>query len=179
MTAFDLASGPIPPRPEPPHDQAVDAARELQQLALGQARRIRAERDRLAARINAAAGYARSLAGTNRHGDVGRAVLELLEGPDPARASNRAGAAPALSPPETRVLMLVARGSSNEQIAAGLHLSVHTVQTHLRRLRVKLGARDRAHAVALAYQLGLFGPDNPMITPAPLAATWKKTPDAC
>ncbi len=84
----------------------------------------------------------------------------------------------ALTPPELRVLIQVARGSNNPRIAADLFLSQCTVETHLRRLRAKLGARDRSHAVALAYQSGLFTPDQPKIFPAPVATTRKKNVDA-
>jgi DNA-binding NarL/FixJ family response regulator len=59
---------------------------------------------------------------------------------------------------ETEVLRLVARGLSNEQIAAHLHLSPATVKTHVSRAMTKLGAHDRAQLVIAAYEAGLARP---------------------
>ena len=56
---------------------------------------------------------------------------------------------------EREVLTLVARGLSNMEIAAELHLSVATVKTHIGRLLDKLAARDRAQLVIAAYESGL------------------------
>jgi DNA-binding NarL/FixJ family response regulator len=52
-------------------------------------------------------------------------------------------------------MALVATGLSNEDIAARLHLSPLTVKTHVNRAMTKLGARDRAQLVVLAYEGGL------------------------
>ena len=65
------------------------------------------------------------------------------------------GAAPALSPREREVLDLMARGSTNREIAAALHLSPHTIHEHTSSLYRKLGARNRADAVQRASRLGL------------------------
>lgn len=62
---------------------------------------------------------------------------------------------------ERETLRLVARGHSNHETADGLGLSVETVKSHLRRVLGKLGARNRCHAVALAYELGVFTPSAP------------------
>jgi len=49
-------------------------------------------------------------------------------------------------PPEHEVLVLVARGMTNGEIAAHLFLSVGTVKTHVKRIFAKLGLHDRTHA---------------------------------
>jgi DNA-binding NarL/FixJ family response regulator len=56
---------------------------------------------------------------------------------------------------EREVLTLVARGLSNADIAAALHLGEATVRTHVGHVFAKLGARDRAQAVVFAYESGL------------------------
>ncbi|WP_395107334.1 response regulator [Actinomadura sp. SCN-SB] len=60
---------------------------------------------------------------------------------------------------EREVLGLVGRGLSNDEIGAELHLSPATARTHVSRAMVKLGARDRAQLVVIAYQTGLVTPD--------------------
>jgi DNA-binding NarL/FixJ family response regulator len=59
---------------------------------------------------------------------------------------------------ETQVLTRIARGRSNSEIAAELHLSEPTVKTHVSRIFTKLDARDRVQAVVLAYDAGLVRP---------------------
>lgn len=61
-----------------------------------------------------------------------------------------------LTPREREVLRAAARGLEDAEIAAELFLSIDTVKTYLRRLRAKLGARSRGHAIALAYECGLL-----------------------
>lgn len=61
----------------------------------------------------------------------------------------------ALTEREREIVGLVGRGMSNDQIAADLVLSPLTVKTHVNRAMTKVGARDRAQLVVLAYQSGL------------------------
>ncbi|MFC4854447.1 helix-turn-helix domain-containing protein [Actinophytocola glycyrrhizae] len=57
---------------------------------------------------------------------------------------------------EQDVLMLVAEGAANVEIADRLVISVRTVKFHLSNLLHKLGARDRAHLIALSFRTGLL-----------------------
>jgi DNA-binding NarL/FixJ family response regulator len=61
---------------------------------------------------------------------------------------------------ETEVLRYVAQGLSNSEIAAALYLSENTVKTHVARILMKLGLRDRAQAVVVAYESGLIQPSS-------------------
>jgi DNA-binding NarL/FixJ family response regulator len=63
-----------------------------------------------------------------------------------------------LTATELEVLSLIARGLSNDEIAEKLVLSQATVKTHVGRIFAKIGARDRAQAVVVAYQSGLVAP---------------------
>lgn len=61
---------------------------------------------------------------------------------------------------EREILALVARGHTNGEIADGLHLADATVKTHVSRVYAKLGVRDRAQAVVVAYEEGLVEPGH-------------------
>jgi len=80
-------------------------------------------------------------------------------GPDapPAPDTSR-GPLASLTPREREVLVLVARGLSNDQISAELFLSPATVKTHLNRILGKLGHSSRAQLVVTAYEEGLVRP---------------------
>jgi DNA-binding NarL/FixJ family response regulator len=74
-------------------------------------------------------------------------------GPDPDTAP-----LDELTPREREVLALVGQGLSNAEIAEALVLSPLTAKTHVARLFMKLGARDRAQLVVIAYETGLVVP---------------------
>lgn len=65
---------------------------------------------------------------------------------------------PDLTDREREILVRVARGESNTEIAAALFIAVQTVKTHVSRILYKLDARDRAQAVIAAYESGLVVP---------------------
>jgi DNA-binding NarL/FixJ family response regulator len=57
---------------------------------------------------------------------------------------------------EREVLVAIASGLSNEELAETLFISENTVKTHVKRVLTKLGARDRVQAVVMAYEGGLM-----------------------
>jgi len=85
-----------------------------------------------------------------------RLIAEFASRPDPQRTSPEALAA--LTEREREVLALVARGLTNAEIAESLYISPATAKTHVSRIMIKLGARDRAQLVVIAYESGLVSP---------------------
>jgi DNA-binding NarL/FixJ family response regulator len=94
-----------------------------------------------------------------------RLVIERFARGGGPSADPVAAAAPAarselaeLTQRENEILVLVAQGLSNGEIARSLFLAEQTVKTHVSRIFMKLGLRDRAQAVILAYERGLVTP---------------------
>jgi LuxR family maltose regulon positive regulatory protein len=61
---------------------------------------------------------------------------------------------------ELEVLSLIAEGLTNQEIAAKLYLSLHTVKAHARNIYAKLGVSSRTQAVARGRALGILPPGN-------------------
>jgi DNA-binding NarL/FixJ family response regulator len=88
-----------------------------------------------------------------------RLIAEFARRPGPAPVTP--AALDVLTDREREVLALVAQGLSNGEIATHLVVSPATSKTHVSRLLTKLGARDRAQLVAVAYETGLVIPGAP------------------
>ncbi|MFJ6566512.1 response regulator [Streptomyces sp. NPDC091292] len=91
---------------------------------------------------------------------VTRRLIAQFARQKPAPRRNRALDLNGLTPRETEVLELIARGLSNQEIADRLVLAEQTVKTHIGRVLSKLGLRDRAQAVIFAYESGLVTPGD-------------------
>jgi DNA-binding NarL/FixJ family response regulator len=88
---------------------------------------------------------------TGRESAVRKAALTLL-----AQADSAEKPAPRVTRRELEVLELIAEGLSTRDISRRLWVTEETVKTHVRRLLSKLGARTRAHAVAIAFRRGVL-----------------------
>jgi len=89
-------------------------------------------------------------------------IEEFVRRPEPGQLGN--AQLDGLTEREVEVLAQVAKGWSNGEIAETLYVSPATVKTHLSRLLMKLGARDRAQLIVIAYESGLVSarrPDSP------------------
>ncbi|WP_026179044.1 response regulator [Streptomyces hokutonensis] len=89
-------------------------------------------------------------------GPTSRLIARFLRAPDTPMSAT--GGPDGLSERERQVLTLVARGFNNTEIAETLGLSPLTAKTHVSRIMGKLGARDRAQLVIVAYESGLVIP---------------------
>ena len=85
-------------------------------------------------------------------------AVPAAAGRDPANPARPAADLARLTEREREVLALVAQGLSNEEIATRLYLSPLTTKTHVSHIMTKLGARDRAQLVVIAYESGLVVP---------------------
>jgi len=107
-----------------------------------------------------------------------------LDRPDSSRPARSATASPgprirlplrprrALTEREVQVLSLIATGSTRETAAAELGLAPATVRRHATRIFAVLGARNAAHAVAIAHHAGVFGSCRTMPVDGPV--TWRE-----
>jgi DNA-binding NarL/FixJ family response regulator len=89
---------------------------------------------------------------------VTRRLIADFAGRPHAHAPRPAVTVGALTPRETEVLQLIARGLSNAEISETLVIAEQTTKTHVGRILAKLDLRDRAQAVVLAYESGLVTP---------------------
>ena len=92
---------------------------------------------------------------------IQRRLLEWLSEPEftvPAEGPEGSEALDGLTARETEVLVLIADGLTNQEIARKLHVSTATVKTHINNLFAKTGLKDRAQAVRYAFGKGLVRP---------------------
>jgi DNA-binding NarL/FixJ family response regulator/class 3 adenylate cyclase len=97
---------------------------------------------------------------------VTRRVIEEFVRRPPEAARTAPPEVEELTPRENEVLKLIARGLSNAEIAQHLVVSETTVKTHVARVLMKMGLRDRVQAVVMAYESGLVQPGEAGSAPA-------------
>jgi DNA-binding NarL/FixJ family response regulator len=100
--------------------------------------------------------------------DITRRLIEHYVSA-PRRGSEPSPRLQELTDRELDVLMLLARGRSNAEIAAALFISEGTVKTHVSRILSKLDLRDRVQAVVLAYETGVVRAGEPADAHEPLS----------
>ncbi|MFK0153856.1 response regulator [Streptomyces sp. NPDC090499] len=115
------------------------------------------EPEELLSAIRLAAGGEALLSPTATKGLIARFLAQGDLGDD-GRTPARGERLDALTSREREVLVQVAGGHSNDEIAERLEVSPLTVKTHVNRAMAKLGARDRAQLVVIAYESGLVRP---------------------
>jgi DNA-binding NarL/FixJ family response regulator len=96
-----------------------------------------------------------------------RRLIEAATGDQPVRHPHhplRAAVEDGLTTREKEILLRLAEGSTNAQIAAALHISEPTTKTHVSHLLAKLGLRSRVQAVILAYEIGMIVPGRLPLT---------------
>ena len=94
---------------------------------------------------------------------AGKVITALAALPGPG--NNTSNIIDRLTPREREVMILMAHGMSNTDITEHLTLSIATVKTHVARVVMKTGSRDRTQAVVLAYQSGLVTASTPPPNP--------------
>jgi ATP/maltotriose-dependent transcriptional regulator MalT len=128
-------------------------------IAVAEARTISGDRESKAMAADEGEAEVSVRADDQRAGKFGR--KESYE--SYARTTRSAGAASVecstLSPRECGVLELIGQGYSNKRVARALGITAETVKSHIKHVFVKLDVNTRAHAVARAQRLGLFGLD--------------------
>ncbi len=91
---------------------------------------------------------------------VTRTLIEEFSRHDPVEPVVASEAVAALTDRESEVWALIAKGLSNQEIAEALILGETTVKTHVSRVLMKLGVRDRVQAVVAAYETGVIRPGD-------------------
>ncbi len=89
---------------------------------------------------------------------ITRRLIEQFAAPQPS--TRAVPGVDELTPRELEVFQLLATGMTNSEIAAHLIVGETTIKTHVTRILMKLGARDRVQAVVLAYEAGIVTPSG-------------------